>query len=204
VPNPPTQISAAEIAEELIVLDNKMKQLKFEYEQYFMGGRPREPALLRAEVQKVISRYSNTGIPNSQLRFKFNNLCARYFAFRRHWDDVLRKIEAGTYAPHAFKAKLHERDRGIREPGTEEPAAAPRAGETTDGGTDLFEAYVQARQSCGEDVKNLTRERLAELVAQQRTAILERTGCEQVRFRVVIEAGRTKLKATPVKALRRS
>jgi hypothetical protein len=179
------------VGDDMVVLDNKLKQLKLEYEQYFIGFRPREPVMLRSEVNKLVARYSNTGIQNTALRFRFNNLCARFFAMRRQWDAVLRQIEEGTYRTHLFKAKLHERER--RE--AREPAPSDRAAETED----LFESYLAARRDCGEDVKGLTRERLERLVETQRAAIQERFRCREVRFRVVIENGRTKLKATPVK-----
>jgi hypothetical protein len=198
VPLPPPQAGTAEIAEELQVLDLKMKQLKFEYDQYFMGGRPREPAQLRGEVQKIVSRYSNTGIQNTALRFKFNNLCARYFSLRRQWDEVLRKIEEGSYQPHRFKAKLHERERISPEPN--DAATKPLLEETTGGGGDLFEAWCKAREACGEDLRGVTREKLDQLVGRQRASIQQRTGCEDVRFRVVVENGKAKLKATPVRA----
>lgn len=203
VPKPPTQVNPTQVAEELQVLELKTKQLKFEYEQYFMGGRPREPVQLRGDVQKIIVRYANVGIQNTALRFKFNNLCARYYALRRHWDSVLRQIEEGTYKPHLFKAKLNERRVA---PGTDNaPAAAPPAGsegyEGSEGG-DLYEAWVAARTRCGEDVKGLSRDQLERLLARQRSAIRARYGCDDVRFRVVVEHGRAKLKATPVRSSR--
>jgi hypothetical protein len=197
VPNPIAPITTSEIAEDMVVLDNKLKQLKFEYEQYFMGSRPREPVLLRGDVQRLVVKYSNTGIPNTALRFKFNNLCSRLFAMRRHWDETLRKIEAGTYQRHVFKAKLHERERGVDDAS---PGVAPApANETTAGGTDLFEAYRSAKGTCGEDTSSLSRDKLDLLLAKQREAIRAKTGCEDVRFRVVVENGKTKLKATPIK-----
>jgi hypothetical protein len=204
VPSPPPPVTSESIAEDLVVLDNKIKQLKFEYDQYFMGGRPREPVMLRGDVQKIVTRYSNVGIQNTAMRFKFNNLCARYYALRRQWDTILKQIEEGTYKPHLFKAKLHERERGVdEEPGAApgKPALAARrsSDEITAGGTDLFEAYCKARRECGDDPAGLTREKLDQLVAQQRAAIQEKFACEEVRFRVVVEAGKAKLKATPVK-----
>jgi hypothetical protein len=200
VPSPPPPPTTESISEDLVVLDNKIKQLKFEYDQYFMGGRPREPVMLRGDVQKIVTRYSNTGIQNTAMRFKFNNLCARYYALRRQWDTILKQIEEGTYKPHLFKAKLHERERGVE--GEPVPAGKParRSAETTGGGTDLFEAYCSARRECGDDPAGLTRDKLDQLVAQQRAAIQKKFGCEEVRFRVVVEAGKAKLKATPVKA----
>lgn len=202
VPNAPPPASTNEVADDMIVLDNKIKQLKFEYDQYFIGSRPREPVLTRGEVNKLVARYSNVGIQNTAMRFKFNTLCSRLFAMRRQWDETLRKIEAGTYERHVFKAKLHERERGISDDGTAPKAAASKRNtdETTAGGSDLFEAYRNARASCGEDVSGISRAKLDQLVAKQRAAIQERYGCEEVRFRVVIEAGKAKLKATPVKS----
>ena len=201
VPNAPPPSSTNDVAEDMIVLDNKIKQLKFEYDQYFIGSRPREPVLTRGEVNKLVTRYSNTGIQNTALRFKFNTLCSRLFAMRRQWDETLRKIEAGTYERHVFKARLHERERGIEagDPAPKTAAAKRSADETTAGGTDLFEAYRSARESCGEDVSGVSRAKLDQLVAKQRTAIQQRYGCEEVRFRVVVEDGKAKLKATPVK-----
>jgi hypothetical protein len=203
VPLPPPPTTSADVAEELIVLDNKLKQLKFEYEQYFIGSRPREPVLTRGDVNKLVAKYSNLGIQNTALRFKFNNLCSRFFAMRRQWDETLRKIEAGTYERHVFKAKLHERERGVPEEpessGTPRPEPA-RPNETTDGGTDLFEAYRNAKSACGEEVASLSRQKLDQLVAKQRAALQQRFGCDDVRFRVVVEGGKAKLKATPVKA----
>ena len=98
--------------EEMKMLEVKLNLLKLDYEKYFLGTRPTEPAMLRAEVQKLVIKFSNTRITNTALRFKFNSLNGRYQAFKRRWDETLRKIEAGTYERHIFKADLHDRERG--------------------------------------------------------------------------------------------
>jgi hypothetical protein len=197
VPTAPVPTTSNDTAEELVVLETKMKQLRFEYEQYFMGMRPREPVLLRGDVNKIVAKYSNTGIQNTALRFKFNNLCARFFTMRRQWDEVVRKIEAGTYERHLFKAKLHERERGIVDDGR--PVAVAATANGSDPGADLFEAYREAKGACGEDTASLSREKLDQVIAKQREAIRKKTGCDDVRFRVVVEDGKAKLKAMPVK-----
>jgi hypothetical protein len=180
-----------DIDEDLELLEAKMKVLKLCYEQYFLGNRPREPQVERAEVQKIVAYWSNLPIRNTAARFRFNTLCARYFTFRRQWDEKCRQIESGTFAPHLFKARLHEADRGLV------PSARPAP---TPSGDDLFEAYVEARRACGEDVSGLSRQKLDLLLARQEAAIKSKYGCAAVKFRVVVENGRTKLKAQPVKA----
>jgi hypothetical protein len=186
-----------DIEEDLLLLDARMKQLRNEYEQYFLGTRKREPQLLRGEVHKIVAYYANVPIRNTGHRFKFNNLRARYFAFKRHWDDTQRKIEDGSYDRHRFQAELHERERGIgkKKPTEGGGAAAPAGGGDLD---QLYSAWIEARQATGQATAGLTREKLAAQLEQQSANIRERFGTGEVRFRVVVEDGKAKLKATPV------
>src|SRR5262245_18544365 len=188
-----------DIEEDLMLLDARLKQLKLEYEQYFMGGRKREPQLLRGEVQKIISYYANVPIRNTGHRFKFNNLRARFFAFRRHWEDTLRKIEGGSYEKHRFQAELHERERGREEAGAAQTPAPPVGAAPGDELERLFCAFVDAREQTGQGSAGLTRERLGAQLEQQAATLRQRFGVAEVRFRVVVEDGRAKLKATPVR-----
>ena len=182
------------VEDELQLLDNKIKQLKLEYEQYFMGSRPREPIVTKGEVQKLVTRYQNTPIQNTALRFRFNNICSRYFAFRRQWDAILRRIEEGTYERQVFRANLRERERAdARAKGGDEKAGAVPSD------ADIFDSYLAAREKCGEGTKGVTRKKLDKVIAKQRDAICEKYNCKDVRFRVVVEDGKTKLKASPVR-----
>jgi len=86
--------------EEIKILDVKINQLKREYDQYFLGTRPREPVQLAGEVRKLTAMLSNNPIQNTGLKFKFSSTVSRYQAFNRQWQDTLRKIEQGTYERH--------------------------------------------------------------------------------------------------------
>ena len=177
--------------EEIKILEIKMNQLKLNYEKYFLGTRPTEPAMDRAEVQKMMIKFSNTRITNTALRFKFNSLNGRYQAFKRQWDNILRQIEAGTYKRHVFKAKLHERERGIADgPGSKRP-------NTAKGGnpTDLFETYRDAMLATGQDASGLTPAKMQKAIAKQEAAIKKKLGCEKVDFKVVVQGGKVRLKA---------
>jgi hypothetical protein len=176
--------------EEIRDLDRKVKQLRLDYERYFLGSRPREPVLLRSEVDKAVGYFSNTAIQNTALRFRFQSICSRYHALKRQWTETLRKIEQGTYSRHRFRADLHERERA----GTDAAEAPPVASET-----DLFSEYREARRACGEDVQGLTRDKVERLLERQRAKLRERYGDAEFRFRVVVEDGRVKLKAARVR-----
>lgn len=173
--------------EDLRDLDRKVKQLQLDYERYFLGTRPREPAMLRGEVDKLIVIHMSTAIQNTAVRFRFNSIVSRYQAHKRKWTEVLRKIEAGTYERHRFKADLHEKVRITGDEPAE--AAAP-------GGADLFAEYRDARLACGQAVKSLSRRKVELMLEKQRQKLRERFGDQKFRFRVVVEDGRAKLKAS--------
>jgi hypothetical protein len=182
------------------MLEFKLSQLKRDYDQYFLGTRPREPVQLRGEVNKAVIELTNTAIKNTASRFKFASICSRYQAFRRQWDEILRKIEAGTYERHRFKARLHGQETSEVAPAA---SAAPEREAAAAAGGDLYESYVEARRSCGENVKGLTREKLEGILAQQRAELGKKYGeAAEFRFRVKIENGKARLKASRVKPSR--
>ncbi len=178
------------IDEDLKILDGKLNQLKREYEQYFLGTRPREPVLLAGEVRRLVAIQTNNPFPNTALKFKFSSICSRYQAFNRQWQDTLRKIEQGTYERHRFKADLHEREAVA----ARQAAAAPAGARADDPG--IYTVYVEARQACGQDVKNLSPAKLRATLREQEKSLRARYGNAEIRFRVVVEDGKAKLKAS--------
>lgn len=191
-----------EITEELRMLDVKLKALKRDYEQYFLGSRPREPANSRAEMQKAMIRLSSGLIKNTGERFKFNTLNSQFLTYKRHWDDTLRRMENGTYKRHIFKANLHERERGISEdpkPAANATAKAKRGGDRGSDG-DIFNSYIEAAKSCGQSTAGLTPAKLQAVMEKQAGAIKKKLGVKKVKFRVEVVDGKVKLKARASKA----
>ena len=178
--------ASPDVAEQLRTLDIKIGMLKRESEQYCLGPRPREPSMLRGEVQKIVVILTNTAFNNTALKFRFSSLCSRYQALRRQWDENLRKIEAGTYQRHRFKAGLRS---GPSAPTGSGGAPAPQP-------DDLFQSYMDARLACGQDVKAISREKLDQVINKQRAKLREKFGDDSgFRFKVAVKDGRATLKA---------
>ena len=136
---------------------------------------------------------TNLTFQNTALRFRFRSLSSKYQAFKRQWDATLRQIEAGTYKRHVFKADLHKRQRDAGKDNAAAPAKTP-----PETGDSLFVAYRDAALACGQSVNGLTAEKLRSVVASQEAKLREKLGCERVEFRVAVENGKVKLKASPV------
>jgi hypothetical protein len=183
---------AEEIEEELKELEEGLTRLRVFYDQYFAGVRKREPQDLRAKVQRTITRFVNQAPRNSGQKFRFNQLNAKFQAFRQLWGRTLREIEAGTYRPHRFRA-------AIREPEPTPPPVQEKETETSKTNSDidrLARALTAARQKTGED-EDVSSKQLAKLVRKQTRALRKKYGKEgKIRFRVTIEDNRAKLKAT--------
>jgi hypothetical protein len=172
--------------QELEILSRKLTQLKLAYDQYFLGSRPREPTQQRDEIQKTVLIYSNQHIQNTSVRFKFSSINSRYQACKRQWTETLRKIERGTYERHRFRANLHERQPN--------PPAQPVSPAPNDR-RDIYDSYVEARRSCGQPVERLSPAKLDAILDKQNAALREQFGDCEVKFRVVVEDGKAKLKA---------
>lgn len=172
--------------QDLEILSRKLNQLKLAYDQYFLGARPREPIQLRDEIQKTVIVYSNQSIQNTAVRFKFSSINSRYHACKRQWTETLRKIELGTYQRHRFKAKLHEGNAG---------SPSPADAATPNDRREIYDTYLEARRSCGQSVERISADKLDAILDKQKAALREQFGDCEVKFRVVIEDGKAKLKA---------
>jgi hypothetical protein len=183
-----------EVDEELAALDQNIKRLRIEYDQYFMGNSRRAPQVLLGKVQKTIVRFSNKMPSNTAQKFRFNALNSKYQMYRQHWGRIMRQIEAGTYKVHKFQADLHERDSGISESGpvTKAAMAGPQ-GSPID---KLCDALSSARRKTGEQTGKIDSSKVAKMVKQQTASIRKQHPGAKIKFRVVIEGNRAKLKAS--------
>jgi hypothetical protein len=188
-----------EIDEELDELDHDLKRLRVEYDQYFLGILKRPPEVLQGRVQKVIVKYANQTLRKTYHKFRFNQLNSKFQIHRQQWGRTMRQIENGTYKGHLFRARLHERERGISD-ATPNPLKAPPPQERPGAIDKLFEAFTAARKRAGDNSAAPDRAKLAEIVKKQTAALKQKHPGAKVKFRVSIEGNKAKLVASVVKS----
>ncbi len=191
-----------QIDEDLDSFDQGIKRLRIDHEQYFAGVLKRPPTVLMGKMQKLVVLFASAPPRNTRQKFRFNQLNAKFQMMRQQWGRIQRQIDAGTYKPHRFRAKLHEAERGIdtNTPGT--PQAAPAEAEPSKPATGidrLYDALQKARRKTGEH-GDLDRAALASTIRQQSLALKEKYGDAKVRFKVVVEGNKAKVKATVSRA----
>ncbi len=189
------------VDEELDELDQGLKRLRVEYDQYFLGILRRPPEVLQGRMQKIIVKYANQILRKTHQKFRFNQLNSKFQIYRQQWGRTIRQIESGTYRGHRFKAKLHERERGLVKTVSDAPtpeAETPKPAKAAPM-DQLYDALIAARKRAGESGPDPDRSKVSELVRKQTAALREKHPGAKVRFRVAVDGARAKLVASIVK-----
>lgn len=169
---------------ELKQLEASLHQLKLDYEQYFLGQRPTEPAPQRTELARKLLRPGREPIRNTAARFALNVLKDRFQSFSRKWDRTQGEIEAGTYTRHRFKARLRQ------------PQSPPKRSDP-DPKSRLFETYRHASEACGHSTKGLSVESFEQALTQHRTRLREKFGDTPIELEVHVDQGQVRIRARP-------
>ncbi len=199
----------ATIDEDLGQLERDIRQLKIEYDQYFGGGRKRPPTEIEWRIDQLVKRYAERGgeLKFAQ-RFRFNNLSQTYAKYK----DIFRKRvalkEEGKIQRHfGAAAKEIEAARAKKE-AEEHAAAAAAAGESrafrmtcsepereTEKVDQLYQAFLQAKQTAGEETGKLSRAGFNEFVRKKTKELQKQKNCRDVEYVVEVVEGQVKLKA---------
>ena len=94
------------IPDDIVRLEQSLRELITRYELYFFGIEKREPLRLLEDVERQAKRYQNVSIANSTLRFKYDSLLATLTQHRQKW----RRIGTGT-AQKAAAGKMKAQTR---------------------------------------------------------------------------------------------
>lgn len=181
------------IAEDLPILESRLAELITRYDQYFIGIEKREPLKLLAEVEQLARRYANTPITNTMYKHRYTNLIARLSSYRQLWNKTVREIEEGRYSRDRFRARMKNAE-------TPEDSGTARRKPSTEERQDpeverVYQELLEARKKCNLPTASVSREHLNATLAKQRPEITRKLGTENIRFRVVIEDGKPKIKA---------
>jgi hypothetical protein len=183
------------IAEDLTILEHELKELITRYEQYFVGLEKREPLPLLGSVEKMVRRYAHVPITNTMNKYKYNMLVARLNTYREHWNRILRLIEEGKYSRDRFIRDLHLRQKGT-EKGSVHHEEGPKAAAYDPELDRIFIELREARKACNLPTDKLSIEMVAATIEKSKAALAARLGSANLVFRVVVEDGKPKIKAS--------
>ena len=174
------------------------------------GGRKRPPTEIEWRIDQIVRRYSERGgdLKFGQ-RFRFSNLSQTYAKYKDIFRKKLAQREEGKVQRHfgaAAKAIEAERARAqaaIRETAPVAPVEGAKAFRMTCSEPEketqkvdqLYEAFLSAKQSTGEETSKLTRSGFNEFVRKKTKSLQEQKQCRDVEYVVEVVDGAVKLKA---------
>lgn len=190
-------------------LEQKMFLLKMTYEKYFSGLERVEPYREREEIRRMVRDLAEVGIRNPGQAFKFQGLKARFQSFELYWTRNLKMMEAGTHPKMRFRADAKaaakaaaaaagapaeermsaEQEQVLRER-QERMEKEERAYKL------VYDKYMEARARCGQST-DLGFDAVREALTRQVRQIKSTYNVESVKFRIVVEEGKAKVKAVP-------
>lgn len=179
-----------QLVQELDEIQQLIKKLEIQYEQYFAGIERREPYNERKDIARQIRQFTNRHIVWTDLKFRYQSLASRFMSYGQHWDRILRLIEEGKYHRHTAKlnptplAKQPDRTKII------DPKAEA---------TKLQQELTRARQACGLSGDGPDAEKIADFLATQREKIRSRYGDKPVEFSIDTSGEKPRIKVSLIK-----
>ena len=183
-------LKRSEIAAEIHLLADELRQLEIRYEQYFAGVERREPIKARELTGRRLRALTTANITQTDLRFRAASLNSRFQTYSQYWDRILRLMDEGRY----------HRGGGLKStpPPAEEvtpEATAPSAPPATDDRlgrlyAELEGAYHQAGSG---SARPPSRAQFDAFINRQQEAIRARFGDEAVEFAVDRQGDKPKI-----------
>ena len=179
-------INARQRGVELDRLEQDLNNLRIEFERFFNGDLEVPPDQFRDAVRGQIMSLQSAN-KSSADTFRLGALEARFHSWNELFNRRLRNRELQHGAP-----------RKTLRPATmaPDPSAGIVLGKNFDasGVTPLYQGLYREPGKGAMDLETFT-----QYLVRQHQLIRDRTGCEQVSFRIVEEDGKKKLKAKPVR-----
>jgi len=170
----------------LDLLDYELSALKQQYDLFFQGGRRGEPTRERKELEGRILALSRRSIINTTDQLRFSNIQGRYWSYSNLWTRTVRDLEEGRLRRDATGM--------LTRLGTEKPAVK----DPVDSGhiDRVAQELLEARRTCGLSGDPAELAALRESLASRAKEISASSGGKKVEFRVSIEEGKPKVKAS--------
>lgn len=186
----------ASFDDEMHRLSEGLKALQVAYSRYFTGALDRPPVELQMNLASIIREYTvDTEGQRTSERFRFNSLVSRYHILTEMWNRNVRQIEEGR--PAALDRRGTKVDVNKKTKDEEIYRVRFQAGQSSPENPEmqkLYESYLSAARNGGASKDTLSYRNFFSQVNRRLEKCQEKTGCDEVIFRVVLVDNRPVLK----------
>ena len=176
----------ADIQQELTRLEEDIRQLKIEFDQYFNGILDIPPDDHRQEIEQSLRRLHGERVTTFADRYRLSSLEARFTSLNGLWNRRLRGEESGARKPPSGAAARKGPD----------PYDGVVLGKRTS--PDQARALYEVLYGGDGRSKKTDFDSFRSFLKTKTEQIRTKTGCTEVRFRIASRGGKLTLKAKPV------
>ncbi|MBV8203373.1 MAG: hypothetical protein JOZ15_22385 [Acidobacteria bacterium] len=193
----PAKGGAPAVSEALDRLAAEIRQLRVDFERFFSGALPFPPEELRRRVQGELRQLRTINAMTAVERFRLGDLEARHNSYDELFSRRLRDREEGRGRAEgrAGQAPLSTPP-APQAPQRYDPAAGIAIGRSPDPRA-VAALYDGLTTVGGAEGPRFDLASFGGYLQRQAAAIRDKTGCDEVQFRLVAEDGKLKLKARP-------
>ena len=175
------------VDERLMLLDQDIRRFRIDFERFFSGNLPIPPEQRRINIINQIKDLRTERMRAVAHRFRFNSLEAKFNALLVLFNRRLREFELGRKDRPSAELSAADFDPLQGVVVDEKPSEA------------ATQALFQGLYSDSTTGPKADFEKFQTYLEKQAESIRQKTGCNQVSFRVASEKGKLKLKAKPIK-----
>lgn len=184
-------VLSTELEADIARLEIGLKQLKVQYDMFFAGSVPRPPLELRAEIERLIKRYTNAPVRKYSARFHFNALVSRFNTMSELWAKTIRSLEEGERPAPAVADRAGRDEQLVARCTVQDPLLE------RDRLKALHARLVEARKQTGEKDGKLSFESFLKGISSQAGKLREKNGCDKVELRIIVKDRKVVVKARP-------
>jgi hypothetical protein len=187
------------VESDLARLEELLRKLEFEYEQFFSGRQRGIPLRTESAVQNLLRDYGFRGIQNPALRFRYMNVVARYNSFRKVWERKVREQEEGRVfgrpgrIPSSRQTPKAPRESSVLRKEFVAASQVPEPAEMKE----IFRCYSQLRVECGESTERLRLESFTRILNEKIEKMRSSKKCEKIEIRLIRDRDKSRIMVRP-------
>jgi hypothetical protein len=177
--------------------EQRLFQLKIIYEKYFCGIEKLVPTREHDEIRRILRDLVATTWTNTAQAYRLQALKARFTTMELYFSRNLFLIERGLHPAFKFRADLAQKAQESPRPAS--PSGAELQAEKEERTfKSVFDRYLEARKACNLSA-NVDYSVFRDALKTQVDKIRTEPSCRSVRFRIVVEGRKVKLKVVPIR-----
>ena len=187
-------MSSSNVERDLRTLEEALRRLNAEYDAFLYGSTSKPPIQNRKAVEEMFRRLNALDSLPAAERYRFTTLQGRYAILIERWERLQGEKESGR------RPGLYGHFQGAGGPPPDLPNAGKaasvieeRRASPADTDRELFDRYVAAKKSRGEDVSGYRLEGFLEGLERERRKVREKFGESDIAFEVAERDGRVRL-----------